>query len=131
DVLLLPAIDPAVGLHVSISRHAGLGAVHRAGAAAHPFSAHRPRRAAQGQRLERDRPGGLADRAVHAGRDRDRAALLPQYAGLAIPKSLAREQNNGVRRGASMKLALNVNGKPASIVTDDAEMPLLYALRDD
>ena len=30
-----------------------------------------------------------------------------------------------------MKLALNVNGKPASIVTDDAEMPLLYALRDD
>ena len=33
--------------------------------------------------------------------------------------------------GASMKLALNVNGKPASIVADDPEMPLLYALRDD
>jgi len=30
-----------------------------------------------------------------------------------------------------MKLALNVNGKPASIVADDPEMPLLYALRDD
>jgi nicotinate dehydrogenase subunit A len=30
-----------------------------------------------------------------------------------------------------MKLALNVNGKPASISTDDPRMPLLYALRDD
>jgi len=30
-----------------------------------------------------------------------------------------------------MKLALNVNGRPASIVADDPEMPLLYALRDD
>ena len=30
-----------------------------------------------------------------------------------------------------MKLALNVNGKPAAIVVDDPEMPLLYALRDD
>ena len=30
-----------------------------------------------------------------------------------------------------MKLALNVNGKPASVVADDPEMPLLYALRDD
>ena len=30
-----------------------------------------------------------------------------------------------------MKLALNVNGKPASIVVDDPEMPLLYALRND
>ena len=30
-----------------------------------------------------------------------------------------------------MKLALNVNGKAASIVVDDPEMPLLYALRND
>ena len=30
-----------------------------------------------------------------------------------------------------MKLTLNVNGKPASISTDDPKMPLLYALRDD
>jgi len=30
-----------------------------------------------------------------------------------------------------MKLALNVNGKPASIVVDDTKMPLLYALRDN
>ena len=30
-----------------------------------------------------------------------------------------------------MKLALNVNGKPASVAADDPEMPLLYALRDD
>jgi nicotinate dehydrogenase subunit A len=30
-----------------------------------------------------------------------------------------------------MNLTLNVNGKPASISTDDPRMPLLYALRDD
>jgi len=30
-----------------------------------------------------------------------------------------------------MRLALNVNGKPASISTDDPKMPLLYALRDE
>ena len=30
-----------------------------------------------------------------------------------------------------MKLALNVNGKPVSIATDDPKMPLLYALRDN
>jgi nicotinate dehydrogenase subunit A len=30
-----------------------------------------------------------------------------------------------------MKLMLNVNGKRASISTDDPQMPLLYALRDD
>ena len=30
-----------------------------------------------------------------------------------------------------MKLALNVNGKLASISTDDPKMPLLYALRDN
>jgi nicotinate dehydrogenase subunit A len=30
-----------------------------------------------------------------------------------------------------MKIALNVNGKPATINSDDPQMPLLYALRDD
>ena len=30
-----------------------------------------------------------------------------------------------------MKIAFNLNGRPASISTDDREMPLLYALRDD
>ena len=30
-----------------------------------------------------------------------------------------------------MKIALNVNGKPATINADDPQMPLLYALRDD
>jgi len=30
-----------------------------------------------------------------------------------------------------MKIAFNLNGKPASISTDDREMPLLYALRDE
>ena len=30
-----------------------------------------------------------------------------------------------------MKITLNVNGKPATIDADDAQMPLLYALRDN
>ena len=30
-----------------------------------------------------------------------------------------------------MKIAFNLNGRPVSISTDDREMPLLYALRDD
>ncbi len=30
-----------------------------------------------------------------------------------------------------MKVAFNLNGKPASVAADDPEMPLLYALRDD
>lgn len=30
-----------------------------------------------------------------------------------------------------MKITLNVNGKPAAIIVDDPQMPLLYALRDD
>jgi nicotinate dehydrogenase subunit A len=30
-----------------------------------------------------------------------------------------------------MKLALNVNGKPARVDVDDPQMPLLYALRDN
>jgi nicotinate dehydrogenase subunit A len=30
-----------------------------------------------------------------------------------------------------MKIAFNLNGRPASISTDDREMPLLYALRDE
>jgi nicotinate dehydrogenase subunit A len=32
---------------------------------------------------------------------------------------------------AAMKITLNVNGKPAAIIVDDPQMPLLYALRDD
>ena len=30
-----------------------------------------------------------------------------------------------------MKVAFNLNGKQASVTTDDPDMPLLYALRDD
>ena len=74
DVLLLPAVDPAVRLHVSVSRDARLGAGDRRGAAAHAFPADRARRAAQGQRPVRSRPRALADRAVHADRRRDRLA---------------------------------------------------------
>ena len=50
DVLLLPAVDPALGLHVPVPRHAGLGAGARRGPAAHALPAHRARHHAQGQR---------------------------------------------------------------------------------
>ena len=30
-----------------------------------------------------------------------------------------------------MKITFNLNGRPASVSTDDPQMPLLYALRDD
>ena len=46
---VLPAEHPAVGLHVSVRRHAGLGAMDRRGAAADALSAHRARDHAQGR----------------------------------------------------------------------------------
>ncbi len=45
---VLPAQHPAVRLHVSVRRHAGLGAMDRRGAAAHALSAHRALDHAQG-----------------------------------------------------------------------------------
>ena len=58
DVLLLPAVDPAVRLHVPLPRHARLGADDRRGAAADPLPAHRPRHPAEGQRHRRDAARG-------------------------------------------------------------------------
>ena len=51
---------PALGLHVSVPRHAGLGAGDRRSVPAHAFPAHRPRHAAQGQRPGRRRARDLA-----------------------------------------------------------------------
>ena len=51
DVLhVLPAQHPAVGVHVPVRRHAGLGAVDRRDAAAHPLHPHRARHHAEGRR---------------------------------------------------------------------------------
>jgi hypothetical protein len=79
DGVLLPAVDPAVGLHVPLSRHAGMGARHRRGDPAHAFPARRPRRDAEGERLRRDMAECLAVGAVLAGgRDR-RPSALPAH----------------------------------------------------
>jgi nicotinate dehydrogenase subunit A len=40
-------------------------------------------------------------------------------------------QWDATQQEAPMKLSLNVNGKPVSVIVDDADMPLLYALRDN
>jgi ABC-2 type transport system permease protein len=39
DLLLLPAVDPALRLHLPVSRHAGMGADHRRRPAADAFPA--------------------------------------------------------------------------------------------
>ena len=49
------AVVPAVRLHVSVSRDAGLGAMARRGVPDHPRAADRARHPAQGQRRHRDR----------------------------------------------------------------------------
>jgi ABC-2 type transport system permease protein len=50
DLLRLPAVDPALRLHVPISGHAALGAGDWRGLPANPFSPHRSRHSAQGKR---------------------------------------------------------------------------------
>jgi hypothetical protein len=67
DVLLLPAVDAAVGIHVPVPRDAGLGPGDRRSAAADAFSADRSRRDVEGQRNRRRAPRDLADRGVHDG----------------------------------------------------------------
>ena len=54
DLLLLPAVDPAVGLHVPLSRHARLGAGLRRDIAADAFPADHPRGDAEGRRFPGD-----------------------------------------------------------------------------
>ena len=47
----LPALDPPLGLHVPVPRHAGLGAGDRRDPPAHPFPARRARHHAEGHDL--------------------------------------------------------------------------------
>ena len=60
-LFLLPALDPALRLHVPLPRHAGLGAEDRQRPAADPLSAHRPRDPPQGQHPGPDPDPPLAD----------------------------------------------------------------------
>src|SRR3989338_7104213 len=57
DDLLFPAVDPAFRIHVSVSRHAGLGAVARRGSSAYALPQNRARHPAQGERNGGDRAG--------------------------------------------------------------------------
>ena len=81
DVLLLSALDAAVGLHVSVPRHAGVGAGHRRSVAADAFSAHRTWHHAEGWRLCRCCSQYLATAAVSGSGVGDCAEPLPAYAG--------------------------------------------------
>ena len=54
-LLRASAVDPDVGLHVPVPRHAGLGALHRRRAADDAFPARRARDHAEGRELERNR----------------------------------------------------------------------------
>ena len=65
--VLAAAVDDAVGLHVPVPGHAGLGARDRRVAAADPRPAHLPRHPAEGQRLRRYPARRVADGVVRAG----------------------------------------------------------------
>ena len=78
----LPAVDPAVGLHVPVPRHAGLGAIDRRGAAAHAFSAGGARHHAEGQRPRPGAAASVARGALPAGHRHARPPAFPPYAGL-------------------------------------------------
>jgi ABC-2 type transport system permease protein len=77
DLLFLPAVDPAVGLHVPVSRHAALGPGDRRSAAADALPARRARDPVEGERLRADRTQPVADRIVHARGRAGRDAALP------------------------------------------------------
>ena len=98
DVLLLPAVDAALRLHVPVPRHAGLGAEHRQPAAADPFPAHGARHPAEGQRPAGNPAAPVADRPVPADGGGDRPEALPQDAGLAhqAPKKHTRPRRTMV-----------------------------------
>ena len=74
--LLPAAVDPAVGLHVPVPRHAGMGAVARHDHPGDPFPAGGARRAAQGPGLRRH--GAEPARARHL-RLRGRGAGAARY----------------------------------------------------
>src|SRR6185312_15402103 len=82
DLLRVPAVDPAVRLHVSVCRHAEAGAMARRGAAADPFPAADPRRDA----ARRGAVGNVGRRAgaggLHPGDDGGGNPAVPQAARL-------------------------------------------------
>ena len=98
DVLLLPAVDAAVGLHVPVSRHARVGAVARRGAAADPLPAHRARHHAEGKQRRPAAAGAVADARLSRPRRRTGAGALSTHARLT--NQAARDLTNHAARDA-------------------------------
>ncbi len=82
DLLLLPAVHVAVGLHVPIPWHAGLGAGDWRNRAVDAFPAGGARHHAEGQRLGGCDHAAVAHRAVHGGHGHGGAVALPRDSGL-------------------------------------------------
>src|SRR4029077_19088518 len=87
-LLLLPALDAALRVHVPVPGHAGLGAGDRRGAARNPLHAPRARHPAQGQRLGGSLAQHLAVDRLHGGGHGHRGDLLSEDAGLTMKRAL-------------------------------------------
>src|SRR5262249_42593284 len=85
---LLSAFDVAVGFHVPVSGHAGVGADDRRGASAHALRACDTRSASQGRRRALRRARDAAGSGVRASRHRGGADGLPTAARLTPGASL-------------------------------------------
>jgi len=82
--VLLPALAHAVGFHVPVPRHAGLGAGAGRDHPADLFPARRARHHAQGRRMVRCRTGCLAAGRVPGAGRRRRAEALPHDARYGV-----------------------------------------------
>jgi len=89
-VLLLSAVDPAVGLYVSVPRYAGLGAGDRRVLATDALLADRAWHFAEGEWPTGDRGRVVGDCALHGRGALDRREALPANAGLASSVCCAR-----------------------------------------
>jgi ABC-2 type transport system permease protein len=92
----LAAVDLAVRFHVSVLRHAELGAVGGRDFPDDPSAARRARHPAQGQWRHGDSPRAVADRRLHIGGRRNRDLVLPRDAGLMEISQSAPARNRSI-----------------------------------
>src|SRR5690606_33390471 len=83
DLLRVPAVDPAVRFHVSVRRHAALGAMAGRGVAADPLPAPDPWRDTARCQLVGAVAGRAGTGGFQRGDDDGRGAAFPQAAGLS------------------------------------------------
>src|SRR5690606_39039678 len=83
DVLRVPAVDPAVGLHVPVRGHAEGGAMDRRGLAADAFPASDPRDHAAWRQPGGTLAGSAGAARVHGRHDDGGDPAVPQAAGLS------------------------------------------------